>query len=214
MAFLDSFVLASLFAFSSKKQIIQFIGYRSIIDSLKKFLISNRLCVIINSPINKNLTRSALAVVSIKLFEKEDIPKVIEFEYELRKQEPNTYYWEPDQDYVMQLEKSFADERFNTAISLIAHRNGQVIGRIDASIISSRSDASCFSAYLDWICVLKSERHNKVAQTLLEELKKELKERGVGLLIALMANNNEAQRFYNSVKDASIHDTGIWIDIK
>ena len=41
--------------------------------------------VIINSPINKNLTRSALAVVSIKLFEKEDIPKVIEFEYELRK---------------------------------------------------------------------------------------------------------------------------------
>lgn len=153
-------------------------------------------------------------MVSIKLFEKEDIPKVIEFEYELRKQEPNTYYWEPDQDYVMQLEKSFADERFNTAISLIAHRNGQVIGRIDASIISSRSDASCFSAYLDWICVLKSERHNKVAQTLLEELKKELKERGVGLLIALMANNNEAQRFYNSVKDASIHDTGIWIDIK
>ena len=111
-------------------------------------------------------------MISIKLFEKEDIPKVIEFEYELRKQEPNTYYWEPDQDYVMQLEKSFADERFNTAISLIAHRNGQVIGRIDASIISSRSDASCFSAYLDWICVLKSERHNKVAQTLLEELKK------------------------------------------
>ena len=153
-------------------------------------------------------------MISIKLFEKEDIPKVIEFEYELRKQEPNTYYWEPDQDYVMQLEKSFADERFNTAISLIAHRNGQVIGRIDASIISSRSDASCFSAYLYWICVLKSERHNKVAQTLLEELKKELKERGVGLLIALMANNNEAQRFYNSVKDASIHDTGIWIDIK
>jgi lipopolysaccharide export system permease protein len=43
---------------------------------------------------------------------------------------------------------------------------------------------------------------------------KELKERGVGLLIALMANNNETQRFYNSVKDASIHDTGIWIDIK
>lgn len=164
--------------------------------------------------LNRNLTRSALVMISIKLFEKEDIPKVIEFEYELRKQEPNTYYWEPDQDYVMQLEKSFADERFNTAISLIAHRNGQVIGRIDASIISSRSDASCFSAYLDWICVLKSERHNKVAQTLLGELKEELKERGVGLLIALMANNNEAQRFYNSVKDASIHDTGIWIDIK
>lgn len=151
---------------------------------------------------------------SIKLFEREDIPKVIEFEYELRKQEPNIYYWEPDQDYVMQLEKSFDDERFNTAISLIACKNERVIGRIDASIISSRSDASCFSAYLDWICVLKSERHNKVAQVLLEKLKNELKVRGVGLLIALMANNNEAQRFYNSIKDASIHDMGIWIDIQ
>jgi hypothetical protein len=30
-------------------------GYRSIIDSLKKLLISNRLCDIINSLINKNL---------------------------------------------------------------------------------------------------------------------------------------------------------------
>ena len=31
-------------------------GYRSIIDSLKKLLIFNGLCDIINSPINKNLT--------------------------------------------------------------------------------------------------------------------------------------------------------------
>lgn len=150
----------------------------------------------------------------IKLFEREDIPKVIEYEHELRRQEPNTYYWEPDQNYVLQLEKSFKDERFNTAISLIAYKDGNVIGRIDASLISSRSDASCFSAYLDWICVLKSERHNKVAQSLLDELKKELKKHGVGLLIALMANNDEAQRFYKNVKFASIHDTGIWIDIK
>ena len=31
----------------------------------------------------------------IKKFEKEDIRKVIAFEQELRKQEPDTYYWEP-----------------------------------------------------------------------------------------------------------------------
>lgn len=92
-------------------------------------------------------------MITIKLFEKEDIQKVIEFEQELRKQEPNTYYWEPDENYVKQLEKSFSDERFNTAVSLVAYKDEQVVGRIDASIISSRSDASCFSAYLDWICV-------------------------------------------------------------
>ena len=150
----------------------------------------------------------------IKQFDKEDVQKVIDFEKELRVQEPDTYYWDPDEAYKNQLENSFEDERFNTAISFLAVNVNKVIGRIDASVISSRSDASCYSAYLDWICVLKSERHNKVARSLLNALRTECKNRGIGVLIALMANNDEAQSFYKSVTDASIHDTGIWIDIK
>lgn len=150
----------------------------------------------------------------VKRLEKDDIPSVIEFERELKRQEPDTYYWEPDETYAKQLEHSFDDPRFNTALSLIAIKEGKVIGRIDASLISSRSDASCFSAYLDWICVLKRERHHNVGQTLLNALRSECKEQGAGLLIALMANNEEAQRFYKGVEGASIHDTGIWIDIR
>ena len=150
----------------------------------------------------------------IKKFEKNDIDRIITFEEELRKQEPDTYFWDPDETYRDQLEQSFTDQRFNTAISFIAIKEDRVIGRIDASRISSRSDASCFSAYMDWICVLKSERHHKVAQALLNALREDCKKQGVGILIALMANNDEAQSFYKSVKDASIHDTGIWIDIK
>ena len=88
-----------------------------------------------------------------------------------------------------------------------------VIGRIDASIITSRSDAICYSAYLDWICVLKSERHKGVAQKLLDVLREQCKKEGVGTLVALSANNDEAQRFYKSIKNASMHDTGVWIDI-
>nr|WP_297703955.1 hypothetical protein [uncultured Butyrivibrio sp.] len=45
------------------------------------------------------------------------------------------------------------------------------------------------------------------------EYEKELKAKNVSLLIALMANNDEAQRFYKSVEGASIHDQGIWMDI-
>ena len=150
----------------------------------------------------------------IKTFDKEDIAKVISFEQELRIQEPDTYYWEPDETYKNKLEQSFSDQRFNTALSFIAVKEKKVIGRIDASLISSRSDASCFSAYMDWICVLKSERHNQVAQALLKALRDECKKLGVGVLIALMANNGEAQRFYKNVEEASIHDTGIWMDIK
>lgn len=85
-------------------------------------------------------------MITVKMFEREDIQKVIEFEQELRKQEPNTYYWEPDENYVKQLEESFSDERFNTAVSLVAY-------------------------------------------------------------------NDETQRFYRNVENASIHDTGIWMDI-
>ena len=151
---------------------------------------------------------------TIKAFEQDDVDRVIAFEQELRKQEPDTYYWEPDETYAGNLERCFDDPLFNTAMSFIALKNGCVIGRIDASLIASRSDASCCSAYLDWICVLKNERHRQVAQALLDALKAECKKRGAGILIALMANNEEAQRFYRSVKDASVHDTGIWIDIK
>ena len=153
-------------------------------------------------------------MLEIRRFEKEDITRVVAFEQELRRQEPDTYYWRADDAYRKQLESSFSDPRFNTAISFIALKGGKVIGRADASIIASRSDASCFSRYLDWICVLKSERHNQVAQKLLEAVKSECRRQGVGLLIALMAENDEAQRFYRNIKDASIHDTAIWMDIK
>ena len=85
----------------------------------------------------------------IKKLEKEDIEQVIVFERQLRLQAPATYSWEPDEAYAKQLEQSFDDPRFNTAVSFIALKDNQVIGRIDASLISSRSDASCSSAYLD-----------------------------------------------------------------
>ena len=151
---------------------------------------------------------------TVKEFEIGDIDRVIAFERELRRQEPDTYYWEPDAAYRKQLEQSFDDERFRTALSFIAVKEEKVIGRIDASLISSRSDASCFSAYMDWICVLKSERHHKVAQALLNALKEKCREQGAGVLIALTANNEEAQSFYKSVENASMHDTGIWIDLQ
>ena len=151
---------------------------------------------------------------TVKEFEIGDVGRVIAFERELRRQEPDTYYWEPDAAYRKQLEQSFDDERFRTALSFIAVKEEKVIGRIDASLISSRSDASCFSAYMDWICVLKSERHHQVAQALLNALKEKCREQGAGVLIALTANNEEAQSFYKSVENASMHDTGIWIDLQ
>lgn len=146
-------------------------------------------------------------------FTADHVDQTIEFEKRLREEEPDTYTWEPDEEYRSALQRSFADARFQNALSYLAIRDGRVVGRIDASLIASRSDAVCCSAYLDWICVLKSERHSGTAQRLLETLRRELRSRNVSVLIALMAGNEEAQRFYRSVKDAQIRDEGIWIDI-
>ena len=146
-------------------------------------------------------------------FTVEYVDKVIEYENQLRIEEPDTYYWEPDEEYRNNLAESFSDARFINALSFLTLENGKVIGRIDATIISSRADADCSTAYLDWISVLKSKRHGKIAQKMLATLQAVLKDKNIHLLIALMAGNDEAQRFYKSVEGASIHDQGIWMDI-
>jgi len=94
----------------------------------------------------------------------------------------------------------------------LAYDDGKVVGRIDSSLIASHFDGSK-KAYLDWICVIKSQRHNGVAQQLLESLRNVLKDRHIDTLIALTAANEEAQRFYKSIPSSVMRDVGIWIDI-
>ena len=68
-------------------------------------------------------------------FTVEYVDKVIEYEKQLRIEEPDTYYWEPDETYRNNLIASFSDARFINALSYLALENGKVIGRIDALII-------------------------------------------------------------------------------
>ena len=150
--------------------------------------------------------------IRIEKYTVDRIPDVIDFELRLREEE-DFWGWEIDEAYKESVKKSFSDGRFDNAIALLAYADGKVIGRIDAALIPTRLDGSV-SAYLDWICVIKSSRHKGVGQALLEELKKELKEKGVATLVALTASNGEAQRFYKSVPDSEMKDTGIWIEIK
>lgn len=148
--------------------------------------------------------------MEIRLFTKDRIKDVIEFEHNLRKEE-NFWGWEINDDYIKQVEKSFEDPKFNNSISFLAYIDGKVVGRIDSSLICSHFDGSV-KAYLDWICVIKSARHSGAAQALIKKLRTTLREKyNVDTLIALMASNDEAQKFYHSVENAEIHDEGIWI---
>ena len=152
-------------------------------------------------------------MIFVERFTRDRIDDVMGFEQELRRQEPDTFFMDAGEGYRALLEDSFRDSRFGNAVSLLAYRDGRVVGRIDAVILAARSDASCGCAYLDWICVLKEERHRQVAQRLLKELRRELKQQGVETLIAIMAHNPESVRFYRAVEDASIHDEAVWMDL-
>ena len=150
--------------------------------------------------------------IKIEVYTRERIPDVLGFEKQLRVEE-DFWGWEIDDAYLKSVTESFQDPRFNNAISLLAYMDGQVVGRIDVVRIPSYFDGSV-KAYLDWICVLKSARHKGVALTLMNEMRGRLKAEGIDTLIALTASNDEAQSFYRSVPNSSMHDTGIWIDIK
>lgn len=150
--------------------------------------------------------------IVIQDYTSERIDDVLRFENDLRREE-DVWGWEIDDAYVESVRASFRDGAFRDSVSLLAYADQKVVGRIDSSMIRSHFDGST-KAYLDWICVLKSYRHQGVAQRLLNELRRRLKETGVDTLIALTASNDEAQRFYRAVPDSLMRDTGIWIDIK
>lgn len=150
--------------------------------------------------------------IRIEPYTKERIDDVLAFEHELRKQE-DFWGWEIDKAYEESVRKSFVDPLYKTSISFLAYVENNVVGRIDASLIPSHFDGS-IKAYLDWICVLKSYRHNGVAQALMEHLRKALKEQySVSVLIGLIASNKDAQSFYRSLPNSLIRDEGIWIDL-
>ena len=151
------------------------------------------------------------APIVIAEYTKERIPDVLQFERDLRVEE-QFWGWEIDEKYIADVTKSFENPAFDYSVSLLAYLDGKVVGRIDSTMICSHFDGST-KAYLDWICVIKSYRHRGVAQRLMETLRKELKSRGVDTLIALIAANDEAQRFYRSLENAEIRDEGIWIDL-
>lgn len=137
------------------------------------------------------------------------LPAVIDYETRLREEEP-FFCWDIGEKYRADVEKSFSDPGFNGCISLLAEENGQIIGRIDCTLIPSRFDGSV-KAYLDWICVIKSHRHKGVARSLMNALRSELRARNVDTLVALIASNDEAQRFYRSLNGAEIRDEGLWL---
>ncbi len=149
--------------------------------------------------------------MKIERYTKDRIPDVLLFEETLRKEEAH-WGWDITEEYIQNVTASFENPAFADSVSLLAYQDGKVVGRIDSSLIHSHFDGSR-KAYLDWICVLKSCRHRKIAQELMQALRSELHRRGVDTLIGLIDEAEGAQHFYRALPGAVIRDEGIWIDV-
>lgn len=163
-------------------------------------------------PIKQTIGSKAFMELTVQKYTKDKIPAVLDFENRLREEE-NFWGWEIDEAYLQAVEKSFEDSAFDQSVSLLAYDGEKVVGRIDSTLIASHFDGSK-KAYLDWICVIKSYRHQGVGRLLLETLREVLKNSHIDTLIALTASNEDAQNFYRSVPDSKMRDTGIWITIR
>ena len=150
-------------------------------------------------------------MITVLEYTKDRIDDVVKFEQSIRVEEE--WGWEIDDAYLKSVKDSFDNPSFDDSISLLAYVDNKIVGRIDSTMIKSRFDGST-KAYLDWICVVKNYRHRGVAQALMSELLKRLKERNIDTLIGLTASNEEAKRFYQSVPNSIMRDIGIWIDVK
>ena len=61
--------------------------------------------------------------IEVKVYTKELIPQVLDFEVRLR-QEEDIWRWEIDEAYVQAVEKSFCDGDFKNSLSLLAYVDG------------------------------------------------------------------------------------------
>lgn len=99
---------------------------------------------------------------------------------------------------------------FSSARCLICiNDNGDIVGRIDFSILPSFAFAGDLRAYVDWVYVLKAFRHKGIAQALFEKMEEVLTALGVHEYFLVAAENEEAQRFYNAFPKAQIQKRDI-----
>ncbi|MEA4812204.1 MAG: GNAT family N-acetyltransferase [Anaerolineaceae bacterium] len=141
-----------------------------------------------------------------------NFPDLIAFEQVLRTEE-DFWNWKIGTEYQKAVLASFKDPAFADSFSFLAYDEGVVVGRLDGSLLCSHFDGKK-KAYLDWICVRKTYRHQGVAQALLRQYIRELHLKGIEQLIAIIAHNEEALRFYHSIENAKIGDQALWLEIK
>ncbi len=97
------------------------------------------------------------------------------------------------------------DPFFHRTASILARENGRVVGRIEYHFYGCLQDGSRM-AYVDWVYVLKSYRHNGIAQMLFREFERACTENNIDQYYLIRAENQEADRFYHHFEGAELSE--------
>ncbi len=117
---------------------------------------------------------------------------------------------EPDMMLIDQIDVDAIRERLNDPFyqskkSILAIEHGVVIGRIEYHFYGCLQDGYRM-AYVDWVYVLKSHRHQGVAQSLFREFEQDCKNNQINQYYLIRATNDDAETFYKSFDGAELHE--------
>lgn len=107
-----------------------------------------------------------------------------------------------------EIRKSVDDPLFGKSTSLLAYKDGEIVGRIEYHFYGCIQDGFKM-AYVNWLYVMKKYRHRGIARRLFAEFEKDCKSCGINQYFLLRAENEGAERFYRSFENAELSNAPI-----
>jgi len=135
-----------------------------------------------------------------------NLDKLVRFEKRARISEPEIFLHDFDEEkFKNETLQALKNPLFTSARCLMCvDADENVIGRIDYTLLSSFAFGGDLRVYVDWVYVLKECRHKGVARFLFEKMEEALIKLGINEYFLIAAENEEAQHFYSSLKNAKI----------
>lgn len=117
---------------------------------------------------------------------------------------------EPDMMFVTQIDETAVKERlrdpfYQSKRSVLAIENGEAVGRIEYHFYGCLQDGYRM-AYVDWVYVLRSHRHQGVAQGLFREFERDCTDNDIDQYYLIRATNEGADRFCKKFSDAELDE--------
>jgi ribosomal protein S18 acetylase RimI-like enzyme len=134
----------------------------------------------------------------------QNIDLLAAFEQKARATEPDTFINEFSvEQFRADTLKALENPVYSGARCLMCiDESENMVGRLDFTLIPSFAFGGDLRAYVDWVYVLKENRHRGVAQLMFEKMEEYLRDCGIHEFFLISAENDEAQSFYSSMKSS------------